>query len=79
MKRASLLLLVCMILFTGCSSIPAPENTISFDDGAVQARTASLEKSTLRTYIDVYEGQLLYMEMRLNFLFITFRQEKNKI
>lgn len=63
MKRVLLLLLVCIVLFAGCSSMPAPGNTISFDNGAVQARTASFEKSNLRTYIDVYESQLIYMEM----------------
>ena len=36
---------------------------MSSDGSMVQAYTASLEKSNLRTYIDVYESQLLYMEM----------------
>lgn len=62
MKKFLLLLFVCVVLFTGCSPMSTIP-TISSDESTVQARTASLEKSNLRTYIDVYESQLLYMEM----------------
>lgn len=64
MKKFLLLLFVCIVFFTGCSSMATtPTNTMASDESTVQARTFSLEKSNLRTYIDVYESQLLYMEM----------------
>ena len=64
MKKILLLLLSCTILFTGCSSTsPSPTNVISSGNSTVQAQTASLEESNLRTYIDIYENQLFYMEM----------------
>ena len=52
-----------MIFFTGSSSLCITSNAMSSDESIVQAYTVSLEKSNLRTYIDVYESQLLYMEM----------------
>lgn len=63
MKKNLIVLLVCMIFFTGCSSLCITSNAMSSDESIVQAYTVSLEKSNLRTYIDVYESQLLYMEI----------------
>lgn len=82
MKKILVLLLACTILFTGCSSTsPAPTNTTSSGNSTVQAHTASLEKSNLRTYIDVYESQLFYMEMEnttVEFFVYNFQTGKNQ-
>ena len=64
MKKNLIVLLVCMIFFTGCSSLCITSNAMSSDESIVQAYTVSLEKSNLRTYIDVYESRLLFLGCR---------------
>ena len=81
MKKNLIVLFVCMIFFTGCSSLCITSNAMSSDGSMVQAYTASLEKSNLRTYIDVYESQLLYMEMgrtAVEFFIYNFQTGENQ-
>ena len=81
MKKNLIVLLVCMIFFTGCSSLCITSNAMSSDESIVQAYTVSLEKSNLRTYIDVYESQLLYMEIgrtAVEFFIYNFQTGENQ-
>ena len=81
MKKNLIVLLVCMIFFTGCSSLCITSNAMSSDESMVQAYTISLENSNLRTYIDVYESQLLYMEMgrtAVEFFIYNFQTGENQ-
>lgn len=59
-----ILLWICIILFTGCSSEPIiSSSTDNQANSITQAQTVSFEKSGLRTYIDIFESKLFYMEM----------------
>ncbi|WP_349674603.1 hypothetical protein [Lacrimispora sp.] len=57
------LIMVCIIFLSGCHIQTDHGNTGESTSNEVQAYNVTFDDSALRTYIDIYETKLLYMEM----------------
>ncbi|WP_455718101.1 hypothetical protein [Anaerosporobacter sp.] len=58
------ILIVCIMFLSGCTPPSQEETPVNEpQDNVTQAYNTTLEKSGLRTYIDVFENELFYMEM----------------
>lgn len=57
------LIMVCILFLSGCHIQPDHGNTSESISNEVQAYNVTFDDSALRTYIDIYETKLLYMEM----------------
>ncbi|MBE5976014.1 hypothetical protein [Lacrimispora xylanisolvens] len=57
------LIMVCIIFLSGCHIQLDHGNTSESSSNKVQAYNVTFDDSSLRTYIDIYETRLLYMEM----------------
>ncbi|MTK10483.1 MAG: hypothetical protein F8N38_25820 [Hungatella sp.] len=57
------LIMACMISLSGCHIQLDHGNTGDTSSNEVQAYNVTFDDSALRTYIDIYETKLLYMEM----------------
>ncbi|MBE5992236.1 MAG: hypothetical protein E7247_07565 [Paenibacillaceae bacterium] len=57
------LIMVCIIFLSGCHIQADHGNTGESTSNEVQAYNVTFDDSALRTYIDIYETKLLYMEM----------------
>ncbi len=62
-----LLTMVCVLFLSGCHIQPDYGNTVESKSDStsneVQAYNVTFDDSVLRTYIEIYETKLLYMEM----------------
>lgn len=78
-KRYFIILLVCCAVLTGCSSTQISESANG--NVTLQATTATFEKDNLRTYIEIYQTKLFYMEIDNNiaeFYVYDFQSAENK-
>ena len=57
------LIMISIIFLSGCHIQPDHGYTGESSSNEIQAYNVTFDDSALRTYIDIYETQLLYMEM----------------
>lgn len=75
------LIMLCIIFLSGCNIQPDQGSTGEYSSSKVQAYNATFDNSALRTYIDIYETKLLYMEMNgpaADFYIYNFQDGSNK-
>lgn len=75
------LIILCIIFLTGCYNQTDHESANKSAFNQAQAYSVTFDKSALRTYIDIYETKLLYMELRdsnADFYIYNFQSGSNK-
>ncbi|WP_124065762.1 hypothetical protein [Clostridium sp. E02] len=80
-KNITIFLILCVTLLSGCQVQSNRESVNSELQNEVQADQVTFEKSGLRTYIDIYEKKLFYMEIdgtTSDFYVYNFESGKNK-
>ena len=75
------LIMLCILFLSGCHIRSDQVSTGEYSSSNVQAYNATFDNSALRTYIDIYETKLLYMEMSgpaADFFIYNFQDGSNK-
>lgn len=80
-KHITIFLILCVTFLSGCQVQSNRESVNSELQNEVQAYQVTFEKSGLRTYIDIYQKKLFYMEIdgtTSDFYVYDFESGKNK-